>query len=182
MPAANIKTAIDFGDAMTAYGGTIAYKKKAGQPQLGTVNYTLRVDDDINIAPFVFQFDDLNVNGGSTHRTWSAAEIAVTMLPGNRGSHQNPYDGSHTEWNANSTFFTATVAGRVRFSATNIGSSHYHIWLNQIFLFAVGSDDLYADKHRCVIVAPGDIVGMTYSDGGSTTYVSWMFLPEVYES
>jgi hypothetical protein len=72
----NIRLTADRG-AVVRVGGVI-YERRPLQPTLGIPNAEFTGEDASDIQSMTFNYDDLGVENGPAHRTWTAQEMAVS--------------------------------------------------------------------------------------------------------
>ena len=73
---ANIRLTADRGAVARVDG--IIYEQLADQPTLGIPNKSFIGTDKADIQSMTFGYDDLGVESGTTHRVWTAQEMAVS--------------------------------------------------------------------------------------------------------
>jgi hypothetical protein len=183
MAMSNIRLANNLGEAVRVYAGGKVFKRKAGQPTTGVVNYT-PVSGDVGFyGPESYYYDDMGVLYGTTHNTWTATEIALTYVPGyygTTGTINVPI--GYQEY----TILTATVDLRVRYYISYSTRAYYlDEKLDGVYIGSPPVTPITLAERafsRCVLMNAGQVfsLGFQSSDFSRSYIVNWFWIPEVY--
>ncbi len=162
----------DAGDVFYDASADMCFHKAAANPVCQAADTSLAAGDVTGIVAVTFRYDDDDVDGGSSHRTWTACQMCAAVQK-HGGFLAEP---ASSQWNS---IFTAPAAGIFRAWKGNGNSPSWKGRINGVETgwWVVSWHDSQGDS-RPLRMASGDVLEM-YNDSGCGD-LTWFFCPYVY--